>query len=136
MQAIYVCGDAGNDLSNMGGHAWNMAYLDGKWYEIDATWDDFGNKLVSPSIVSSDWYYYYEEMYYNDYFMASMQHRLFMVTTKFMNDCPSDASYDYYTADGRYIFHMGSASVHRKDHELESSYDPWVYLMALAPVAK
>ena len=135
VNAIYVCGDAGSDINSMGGHAWNMAYLDGKWYEIDSTWNDFGNKLVNPSVVSSSYYSYYEEMYANSYFMESVQHRLFMVTTKYMNDCPQDSSYDYYTLDGRYIFHMGSASVHRKDHELSSSYDPWVYLMALSPSA-
>ena len=32
--ALYVVGSAG------GLHAWNMAKLDGVWYEFDATWDD------------------------------------------------------------------------------------------------
>lgn len=35
IQNIYIVGDAG------GGHAWNMVYMnDGKYYWLDATWDD------------------------------------------------------------------------------------------------
>lgn len=34
IQSYYVVGDSGGD------HAWNMVKIDGKWYFLDATWDD------------------------------------------------------------------------------------------------
>lgn len=34
IQSYYVVGDSGGD------HAWNMVKIDGKWYYVDATWDD------------------------------------------------------------------------------------------------
>ncbi len=41
---VVVVGDsrdsaAGNKLADGGGHAWNAARINGKWYLIDATWD-------------------------------------------------------------------------------------------------
>jgi len=41
---VLVLGDAGSD-GEMGAHAWNYVQMeDGKWYAIDATWDDQGVK--------------------------------------------------------------------------------------------
>lgn len=52
--SLLVTGDAG------GGHMWNMVQLDGKWYNLDVTWDDpdhgsrsFANYfLISDSTIS------------------------------------------------------------------------------------
>ncbi len=35
-----VSGKATNSQGNTGGHAWNQVQVDGKWYNIDVTWDD------------------------------------------------------------------------------------------------
>lgn len=36
---IKVEGSA-NSMGELGGHAWNMVYIDGKWQYVDVTWDD------------------------------------------------------------------------------------------------
>jgi len=33
--SYYVVGD-----TKAGGHAWNLVQIDGKWYQMDATWND------------------------------------------------------------------------------------------------
>lgn len=38
IEARYVSGYAGN-----GSHGWNLARIDGKWYQFDPTWDEAGN---------------------------------------------------------------------------------------------
>ena len=35
--AVYVSGFAGN-----GRHAWSKVKLDGQWYNVDVTWNDYG----------------------------------------------------------------------------------------------
>lgn len=39
IQSIYVSGTAANS-SGVGSHAWNMVLISGKWYYLDATFDD------------------------------------------------------------------------------------------------
>lgn len=39
LESYVVCGPA-HFRSYQGPHAWNMVRLDGKWYHLDATWDD------------------------------------------------------------------------------------------------
>lgn len=39
LESIYGVGWSGNDW-NGGGHAWNLIKINGKWYNIDLTWDD------------------------------------------------------------------------------------------------
>ncbi|MBE5900827.1 MAG: hypothetical protein E7280_02865 [Lachnospiraceae bacterium] len=42
----FVGGIAGTGRDS-GGHAWNIVKLDGKWYYLDATWDDEGKNKIS-----------------------------------------------------------------------------------------
>lgn len=47
IKSIIVGGTANNGTGNIG-HAWNMVYIDKKWYHVDVTWDDSifgGNSL-------------------------------------------------------------------------------------------
>ena len=49
---VFVSG-IGNSDGKTEDHAWNYVFLKGKWYAIDATWDDpiiIGNGLVSKDI--------------------------------------------------------------------------------------
>ncbi|AEE97594.1 cell wall-binding repeat-containing protein [Mahella australiensis] len=39
IENIIVSGDANNGIT-MGGHAWNIVKIDGKYYHLDTTWDD------------------------------------------------------------------------------------------------
>ena len=37
-----ITGDGGSGGGNVENHMWNMVQLDGKWYNLDVTWDDGG----------------------------------------------------------------------------------------------
>lgn len=41
---ITVVGVAGGNAEEMGGHAWNIVAIDGKWYTVDSTWGDQDTK--------------------------------------------------------------------------------------------
>ena len=41
-----VRGEAGTE-NDMGRHAWNIVQVDGKWYNLDTTWDDAGGNDIS-----------------------------------------------------------------------------------------
>ena len=41
-----VTGGSGTPPSNTSDHMWNMVCLDGKWYNLDVTWDDAGGENV------------------------------------------------------------------------------------------
>ena len=40
LEVIYVTGTATDSNGGSGGHAWNQVKIDGKWYNVDTTWDD------------------------------------------------------------------------------------------------
>lgn len=42
VDCYFVTGYCGNDPVN-GGHAWNLVSIDGKWYQLDTTWNDGGS---------------------------------------------------------------------------------------------
>lgn len=46
IESYLITGTAGKN-GDIGGHAWNMAKINGKWVYFDATWDDhdFGNRM-------------------------------------------------------------------------------------------
>ncbi len=47
----------GRTLNNDEGHAWNAVMLDGKWYQVDATWDDPGEETIASS--GSEHHFYF-----------------------------------------------------------------------------
>lgn len=82
IESIIVSGTAGG-----GPHVWNIVKVDGKWYNIDLTWDDSVTALGNP-VISYDYFLKNEEAF-------SDHERDFEYTTKeFLNAYPiADKSY-------------------------------------------
>ena len=57
--------------SEASNHAWNLVYLDGEWYQLDATWDD-----VIPDIYEYVRYTYYLIPVSDNYFMDHLYDKL------------------------------------------------------------
>lgn len=56
--------------ANGGGHAWNKVCVDGKWYNVDACWDDTGPFLRRYFLKSDEWMTEHEHCF-TDAFSAS-----------------------------------------------------------------
>ena len=135
LNAVFVSGMAGSSEQDLGGHAWNIAYISGRWYEIDCTWDDFGNKLVNPKLKATEWYPYYVEMSQDQTFVNIYQHSLFLITTAEMRNYKSSEYQYYYTKDKKWIFDAVGNSVHIRDNEYGRWYI-WDAIMGACPIAK
>ena len=62
--------------ANGGGHAWNQVKVDGKWYNIDLTWDDpiyYYNGVLTPILVY-DYFLISDEQMYLDHVANDAQH--------------------------------------------------------------
>ncbi len=62
INSMVVSGRAGEEAT--GNHAWNIVKLDGSWYEVDCTWDDYVPQQVLP-----------------DEFVTEVQHLYYHLTT-------------------------------------------------------
>lgn len=82
LNVVYVTGEGYSDGS-WGGHAWNQVRIDGKWYNVDVTWDD-------PAYPGKDFNDHSANRH--DYFLISdgrinMDHR---ATSSGRQSCPAD----------------------------------------------
>ena len=71
LECDYVTGTAGG-----GGHAWNQVKVDGKWYNIDVTWDDpiyYLNGVLTPYL-GYDYFLVSDEVLYQDHVAKDAQH--------------------------------------------------------------
>jgi len=71
IECDFVGGVAGG-----GGHAWNQVKVDGKWYNVDTTWDDpiyFLNGVRVPYL-SYDYFLVSDDVLYQDHSTDSAQH--------------------------------------------------------------
>ena len=71
LECEFVGGVAGG-----GGHAWNQVKVDGKWYNIDVTWDDpiyYFNGVLTPYL-SYDYFLVSDAVLYQDHVTEDAQH--------------------------------------------------------------
>ena len=71
IECEFVGGVAGG-----GGHAWNQVKVDGKWYNIDVTWDDpiyYFNGVLTPYL-SYDYFLVSDAVLYQDHVTEDAQH--------------------------------------------------------------
>ncbi len=133
LNACFISGMAGSDESNVGGHAWALAQVDGRWYEVDPTWNDFNNTLVDPHNEGSKWMKYYQEMAKDSKYMEMYLHHMFMISTKTMRNYKATNSQKYNTKDRKWVFTMVGDSVHIRNHEY-GRWPVWDELSKLTPI--
>lgn len=134
IDAIFLGGMAGEDEQSAGGHAWNMVKVDDVWYEVDSTWDDWGNleSQLSPSLSTYD---YIMEMLNDPTYRDDIDHYLFLVSTEEMRHFMPDDDYDYITNDRTMVFSLPQESVHIRMSEDMDPTNPDPQVIQLAPIA-
>ena len=138
LDAVFLCGMAGANEKEAGGHAWSMVSIDGKWKEVDSCWDDwddmfelliaeFGSKSDGDSkkIV---------EAASNEDFQKSVEHYLDRVSTDYITKFNDVESFVYPFSDGT-AFVILSESVHVRMDKMGSGGAD-AALMKLAPIAE
>ncbi len=137
IDCIFIGGKAGSTEYDAGGHAWNLINLNGKWGEVDVTWDDslesYDEAVDQLDHSSIEYQVYYETMNDSEY-RDRLGHYLFSISTsRIRNYSPTEEDY-YTTKDGRYSVCLMSESVHIRDSE-DMPDQPMGALISLAPVA-
>lgn len=141
MEALVVCGmagDAGAD-GGQGGHAWSMVDIDGRWYEVDACWDDHTDTLDEVKAAyapSSAEYRYYTEMLTDKNFMDRVNHFMYRLMTAEINNYTAPDSLTYTTKDGKYRLRLVGDSQRTRYAEYADAKDTVQGLeSALFPIA-
>ena len=99
-----MAGTAGAD-GGMGGHAWSLILLDGKWYEVDSTWDDFTdlkNDVAANYSPSSVEYQVYMELLNDEAHMEKIQHYMYLLMTDEIENYKAPEDLTYQTKNGMY----------------------------------
>lgn len=136
LEVTVVLGDAGASTTDMGGHAWSMVKVDGKWYEVDSTWDDMGTlENMLEDYKTEDIYPYYKEALDDEAYRSSIEHYLFEVPTDTMDYFQPTDEYFYYSKDGMYRYSLVDEGIHVRASENEYWY-PISALIELSPVAE
>lgn len=136
IESTVILGDAGDTEDNVGGHAWNMAKLDGKWYEIDVTWDDDDGQYAHYADDEEIDYRIREALNDTDY-LDRLNHFLYAISSeKIRNYTPGEDLY-YTSSDGSNFTIVGD-SVHIRESEMDAAEANAYYsqLMQAAPIAE
>ena len=138
MKATVVTGMIGENGAD-GGHAWSIVMVDGKWMEVDSTWDDFTDLMDSVTAsygTNSLEYQVYSEMLSDVGYMDMVQHYLFMVETQTINHYYPSDDLTYYTKDGMYWIKLVGESVRERFCDFSRTKDTFQGgLTALLPIA-
>lgn len=134
--AAVIVGNAGDSPQDAGGHAWNIIMVDGKWKEVDSTWDDAGTleDQIRTQLAGTESFSYYEEAVTDTQYREALEHYLYCVSTATISSFDPGNKYDYISHDGRYQYSLVGPSVHIRSSELER--DALGQLIALAPLAE
>ena len=111
LDTIFVGGMAGGSELDAGGHAWNLVKLDGVWYEVDSTWDDYSTYKAEIPESTNGYSYFVEALDDPDYFNA-LEHYLFCISTDQIRNYKMADDLYYYTKDGAYVLSLAFDSVH------------------------
>ena len=113
-----------------------MVKVDGKWYEVDSTWDDMGTlEDMLEDYKTEDIYPYYKEALDDETYRSSIEHYLFEVPTDTMDYFQPTDEYFYYSKDGMYRYSLVDEGMHVRASENEYWY-PISALIELSPVAE
>lgn len=138
LEATVVTGMAGSD--SLGGHAWSLVKIDGKWYEVDSTWDDYTDlKDDVAAAYSSDSIEYsvFMEMLSDSSYLSRLYHYLYRLSTKEITKYKVPDSLAYVTKDGMYKITLVSDSEHiRFSDYAETKATFQGMLTALLPIAE
>lgn len=134
IDTIFMAGLAGSDEDSAGGHAWNLVKVDGIWYEVDATWDDWGN-VEKDLMPGTNLYRAVTEALSDAAYREKVEHFLFMISTEQMRSFDPGDEYDYVTRDGSMMYQFIQKSVHIRMPFGDDSTDPDPAIIRLAPVA-
>lgn len=130
IRSTLLSGIAGDTEETAGKHSWNLVYLDGDWYEVDATWDDISVEELDTETEYSE---IAEEAVNDEWYMDKLTHYRFNVTTEEMSYFEPDESYRY-NNDMGWVSFLGS-SVHIR-HTQDDSEETGDYMTPLAPIAE
>lgn len=134
IEVIFLGGMAGSDELSAGGHAWNLVKVDGTWYEVDATWDDWGNMEndLTPDLEIYDGVM---EALSDAQYREKLDHYLFLVSTEEMRHFVPGDDYDYINKEQTMIFCLAQESVHIRLEEDLDPMNPDPQVIKLAPIA-
>ena len=138
LEATVVTGMAGSD--SLGGHAWSLVKIDGKWYEVDSTWDDYTDlksdvEAAYPS--NSIEYSVFMEMLSDSSYLNRLYHYLYRLSTKEITNYKAPDSLAYITKDGMYKITLVSDSEHIRFSDYADSKNNFQgALVALLPIAE
>ena len=139
IEVVFMCGTAGANAFEAGGHAWNMVNVNDVWYEVDSTWDDSGSMIDDLDPYSEE-YPYYMEALNNSAYREKIDHFLFLVSTDRISHFVPGEEYDYLTNDQKWIYCLVGESIHDR-FTYDFSFDPYnpekmdSAVISLAPVA-
>lgn len=122
---ISISGIAGVNEETAESHTSNRTKIADEWYEIDCTWDDTdytddGDELLREALSDS-------------YYLATLRHCLFKVTTEQMNSFEPGEDYRYTSDNGWAEFLDSSVHIRYTEEDMNKTGD---YMTPLAPIAE
>lgn len=133
-----MAGDAAAD-GGMGGHAWSIVQIDGKWFEIDTTWDDqtdLQDMVKAQFAPDSIEYQVYMEVTSDEDYMDRVQHAMYRLMTEEINNYVAPADMVFYTKDGMYQVMLVGDSQRVRFCDYEDSKDSFQgEVTSLLPIA-
>lgn len=139
IDAMLIGGMAGSDPSALGGHAWSLANLDGKWYEVDACWDDAGawvnvlNDALSSGQINQYTYDQYMEGVNDPTYGFKLGHYMYGISTAQISKYVADESCFFTTKDGNTFSLISDSMRNRFDNAAD--YGVQGAVIGMAPQA-